>query len=103
LNLYSYEYPSHGTRSKKGKERKVSAPVPAKTTSKVLLGEQHLSSDSRRLRCLVEGEPSIFRVAAPTDSDIDDLKKLVYEGGINSAEHALHAKDLVLLNVSAIF
>jgi hypothetical protein len=94
--------PSLGTRSRASKEREVPVPVPTQTTSKVVLGEHHLSSDSRRLNCLIEGEPPIFTVTVPNGSGIHDLKKFIHESGINSAECAILAKDLQLLKVSSV-
>lgn len=90
--------PSRVTRSRKVEDHEVSTPGPAQTTSKTKLGK---SDASRRLRCLIEGEPPIFQVALPKDKDIGDLKELVYEKGINTAKRSILAKDLVLLKVSS--
>jgi Crinkler effector protein N-terminal domain len=95
--------PTRVTRSKKGKDREISTPSPAQTISKAKLGKHQLSSHaSRRLRCLIEGEPPVFLVSLPSDSDIGDLKELVHEKGINAAERTILAKDLELLKVSCI-
>ena len=52
------------------------------------------------LWCLVEGDSTPFKVIAPLNADIDDLKTLVRERGINVAERTILAKDLTVWKVS---
>jgi hypothetical protein len=56
----------------------------------------------RALLCIIEGESSLFRVKPTCNMDIIELKKLIREEGINTAEHAVLAKDLTLWKVRMI-
>ena len=53
---------------------------------------------SRGLWCLIEGDSTPFRVTAPVTANINHLKELVHEKGINKRTRIL-AKDLVLWKV----
>jgi Crinkler effector protein N-terminal domain len=52
----------------------------------------------RVLRCLVAGDTTTFKVTATVDNDVDDLKELVHEKGIDASKDIL-AKNLVLWKV----
>jgi hypothetical protein len=82
--------PSRITRSRKGKEREITSPVPT-------LGEIQYD-----LCCLVEGQPRAFFVDVPGDATIHRLKELVLEDGINNDERNIRVVDLELLKVSSI-
>jgi hypothetical protein len=88
-------------RKGKAKGPIASASIPA---SKSPLSKP-LSDDnsSRRLRCLIEGEDAVFTVTVTGESDINDLKELVHEKGINISEQHVLAKELVLLKVATAY
>jgi hypothetical protein len=52
------------------------------------------------LWCLVEGDSTPFKITAPPNIDIDDLKKLVRENKDKSSLRDVNASDLVLFKVS---
>ena len=96
---------SYSTRSKKGKSREVSVPVPAQTKSKGMLGKHRLSSDnvSLELCCLIEGEAIPFIVTVPGNKIIAYFKELVHEEGIGVTDPPILAKALVLQKVTTSY
>jgi Crinkler effector protein N-terminal domain len=85
-----------GTR-KRGKSPDIS-PALVRAPSTSSFGEAG-GLTSRRLRCLVEGDSSPFTVTVALNAEIGDLKEIVHEKGINTAQSLILAKDLVLLKV----
>ena len=64
------------------------------------LPQLNLANDALRgLICLIEGDSSLFIVEPTRSIDIIDLKELIKEKGINTTEHAVLAKDLILWKV----
>ena len=53
----------------------------------------------RSLWCLIDGESTPFKVIAPLNTDIYNLKELVREMGKNRTLRNVLAKDLVLWKV----
>jgi len=86
---------------RKGKGREDSVPVTVQTSSKSVLGGHPPASDdsSFRLRCLVEGEATVFTVTVSVNDEIGDLKELVLEKRKHGALHSVDAADLVLWKV----
>jgi Crinkler effector protein N-terminal domain len=96
---------------RKPRSSRVSTPVPAQTSTQPRATTSSIASARNpaaaiaddtihTLWCLVEGDSTPFKITAPPNIDIVDLKKLIREEGINVSEHAILAKDLVLLKVS---
>jgi hypothetical protein len=56
----------------------------------------------RVICCVVQGHSDVFKVKAPVDNDIVDLKKLVYQEGIDSTINPVLAKNLTLWKVSVL-
>ena len=55
--------------------------------------------DTRTLRCLIEGDSTLFEVTAPVTASIYHLKELIREKRKNGALSNMVAKDLVLWKV----
>ena len=54
----------------------------------------------RALWCLVQGDSTPFKVTIRTNNDINDLKELVHDKGIDATKNTVLAKDLKLWKVS---
>ena len=57
------------------------------------------NDDPCNLICLIEGDSSPFMVESTGSMRIMKLKQLVKENGINTTEHTILAKDLILWKV----
>jgi hypothetical protein len=55
----------------------------------------------RVICCVVQGE-CVFKVTASVDDDVTDLKKIVYQEGIDTTIHSVLAKNLTLWKVSVL-
>ena len=56
----------------------------------------------RVIWCIVQDDTAVFKVTASVDDDVADLKKLVYEQGINTTINTFLAKNLTLWKVSVL-
>ena len=56
----------------------------------------------RVICCVVQDDTSVFKVTASVDDDVADLKKLVYEQGIDTTINTVLAKNLNLWKVSVL-
>ena len=52
--------------------------------------------------CVVQGDSDVFKVNASVDNDVVDLKKLVYQKGIDTTINPVLAKNLTLWKVSVL-
>ena len=52
--------------------------------------------------CVVQGDSDVFKVKASVDNDVVDLKKLVYQKGIDTTISPGLAKNLTLWKVSVL-
>ena len=56
----------------------------------------------RVICCVVQDDTQVFKVKASVDNDVMDLKKLVYQGGIDTTINAFLAENLTLWQVSVL-
>ena len=56
----------------------------------------------RVICCVVQGDSGVFKVTASVDDDVTDLKKIVYQEGIDTTIHPVLAKNLTLWQVSVL-
>jgi hypothetical protein len=56
----------------------------------------------RVLICLVEGDSSIFKVKPAGDTDIIDLKDLIWEENKNNVLKGVDSSDLILWKVMSL-
>jgi hypothetical protein len=56
----------------------------------------------RVICCVVQDDTYVFKVKASVDNDVTDLKKLVYQEGIDTSINAFLAKNLTLWQVSVL-
>jgi hypothetical protein len=59
-------------------------------------------NESRVICCVVQDDTHVFKVKASVHDDVTDLKKLVYQEGIDTTINALLAKNLTLWQVRVL-
>ena len=52
--------------------------------------------------CIVQDDTHVFKVKVSVDNDVTDLKKLIYQEGIDTMINAFLAKNLILWQVSIL-
>ena len=75
-----------------GKEKQANPQSPQIST------EGESSSTNRTLWCLIDGDSTPFPVTVPTTGDVSDMKRHIWEEGINPKTDIL-AKDITLWKV----
>ena len=95
--------PSRRIGTGKGKGRELSPPIATTMASEGQTSsvfDVHMHDDTPRvLRCIVEGDPAVFKVKVPVDNDVDDLKKLVHREKDKGILRDVNASDLALWKV----
>jgi hypothetical protein len=67
-----------------------------------LISVMAMTSDTRALWCLIEGDSTLFEVTAPVTASIHRLKQLIHEERKNGVLRKVDASDLVLWKVCVL-